>query len=117
MKNIRTPLLVAALGATLSLWGVVAQAQTDSNHNSHHGQVAQTNSPAKTAQGTGIIKKIDVTGSRITLAHDPIKALNWPAMTMPFTVKDKVLLKGLKSGDKVQFELQNEQTITKLKKI
>lgn len=55
--------------------------------------------------GTGVVKSIDTAAGSITLAHDPIKSLNWPAMSMAFKVKDKSLLEKTKAGDKVQFTL------------
>jgi len=53
---------------------------------------------------TGVVKSVDRAKSTVTLAHDPVKSLNWPAMTMPFTVTDKALLEKLQPGKKVQFE-------------
>jgi Cu(I)/Ag(I) efflux system protein CusF len=50
----------------------------------------------------------------VTIAHDPIKALNWPAMTMPFKVADKALLAKVKVGAKVRFDLSG-QTITAIR--
>ena len=43
---------------------------------------------------------------QIKLAHEPIKTLGWPGMTMDFSVANASLLDGLKEGDKVQFELE-----------
>jgi len=58
-----------------------------------------------THSGTGIVKSVDPAGPSITFAHEPIKSLNWPAMTMGFKVKDKALLDNVKPGDKVTFTL------------
>ena len=55
-------------------------------------------------QATGVVKKVDAKAGTVTLAHDPVKSLNWPAMTMGFQVKDKALLEKLQAGKKVQFE-------------
>lgn len=73
--------------------------------------------PKKTviAQGVGVINAINAKQGQITLAHDPIPALKWPAMSMGFKVADPQLLKGLTIGKKVQFTLQDngmEQVIT-----
>ncbi|MGH8701825.1 MAG: copper-binding protein [Burkholderiales bacterium] len=60
---------------------------------------------ARTAhKATGVVKKVDPKASSVTLAHDPVKSLNWPAMTMGFQVKDKTLLDKLQAGKKVEFE-------------
>ena len=61
--------------------------------------VAQSPHPA-----TGVVKKIDAAKGTVTLAHDPIKSLNWPAMTMGFQVQDKSLLDKLQPGKKIEFE-------------
>jgi Cu(I)/Ag(I) efflux system protein CusF len=38
--------------------------------------------PAAHAEGT--VKAIDALGGKVTLAHGPVPALKWPAMTMGF---------------------------------
>ncbi len=40
------------------------------------------------------------------MSHDPIPALGWPEMTMPFKVKPGVKLDQFKPEDKVEFELE-----------
>ena len=66
--------------------------------------VAQSPHPA-----TGVVKKVDATKGTVTLAHDPVKSLNWPAMTMDFHVRDKASLATLKPGQKIEFELIEEK--------
>ena len=60
----------------------------------------------KTAHGVGVIKAIDAKQGTITLEHQPIKEMNWPAMTMAFKVSDSKLLSGHTAGEKVAFELR-----------
>lgn len=57
-----------------------------------------------THTATGIVKKIDAAKGVITIAHEPVRSLNWPAMTMGFMVKDKALLEKFVVGKKVNFE-------------
>ena len=97
-------LAVAALG--VSATGVLAHGQDHSAHAGHAAPAA-----AGSVEGTGVVKKIDAKSGSVTIAHDPIKALNWPAMTMPFKVADKALLAKMKVGAKVRFDLRG-QTIT-----
>jgi len=52
----------------------------------------------------GEVRKIDKEQSKVTLKHGEIKALDMPAMTMVFSVKDKAALDALKVGDKVRFK-------------
>jgi Cu(I)/Ag(I) efflux system periplasmic protein CusF len=60
---------------------------------------------ARTHEGVGVIKDINAADGVVTLDHQPIKSLNWPAMTMAFKVKDKALMDKIKPGDKAEFTL------------
>lgn len=60
---------------------------------------------AADVQGTGVVKAVDAKAGTVTIAHEPIGALGWPAMTMPFRVASPVLLGKVAVGSKVQFTL------------
>ena len=94
-------LAVAALG--VSATGALAHGQ---DHSAHAGNAAPA--AAGSVEGTGVVKKIDAKSGSVTIAHDPIKALNWPAMTMPFKVADKALLGQMKVGAKIRFQLNGQ---------
>lgn len=55
-------------------------------------------------QTSGRIEKITADG--ITLAHQPVPSLNWPAMTMTFRLADPALVRGFKRGDAVRFSFE-----------
>ncbi|MEW6293280.1 MAG: copper-binding protein [Pseudomonadota bacterium] len=57
----------------------------------------------KLAEGT--IKKIDAPTQRVMLAHGRIDSIGMMPMTMMFKVKDPAMLKPLKEGDKVRFQV------------
>lgn len=59
-------------------------------------------------QATATVKAVDSSKGTVTLAHDPVKSLNWPAMTMGFSVKDKMLFDKMTVGKKVNVELVQE---------
>ena len=61
--------------------------------------------PLDQLQITGVVKAIDREGERITIAYEPVEALNWPAGTQPFPVAKTVLLEGVTVGEKVRFNL------------
>jgi Cu(I)/Ag(I) efflux system protein CusF len=81
-----------------------------------------TNRPGQTAatavhRAIGVVKGMDAAGGRMILSHEPIPTLKWPAMTMSFKISPE-LAKGLKAGQKVEFEFKAEDmdgTITKVK--
>jgi len=54
---------------------------------------------------------IDTKENILTLDHEAIPAINWPAMKMGFKVADPSLLNGLTVGDKVDFELKADGEI------
>ncbi len=65
---------------------------------------ADKKSEAKSHKGVGTVKKVDAAAGTVTIAHGPIRSINWPAMSMTFTVKDKALLGKLAPEKKVEFE-------------
>lgn len=58
----------------------------------------------RSAKGVGVVTEIDASESVVTLKHEPIPALGWPTMTMPFHLASPDLLKGLKVGQKIAFD-------------
>jgi Cu/Ag efflux protein CusF len=46
---------------------------------------------------------MEIETDSITLDHQPVPALKWPGMEMPFKLADKKLVKGLKPGQTVDF--------------
>ncbi len=80
---------------------------------------AVENEEKKIFKSTGVVKKIDLEKGEITIDHEDIPGL-MSAMTMDFPVADKKLLESVKTGDKVEFELEKnaeKMTVTSLKKI
>jgi Cu(I)/Ag(I) efflux system membrane fusion protein len=66
-------------------------------------QAAAPAAAGATHQGIGKVERID--NDEITLSHEPIPSLQWPAMTMGFKAANGVP-KDLKTGDTVSFELR-----------
>jgi Cu(I)/Ag(I) efflux system membrane fusion protein len=64
--------------------------------------------PAPVHHGSGEIKEMDWAHATVTIAHNPIASLDWPAMTMGFRARDPALLRPLKPGQKVDFEIVEE---------
>ncbi|WPN45076.1 copper-binding protein [Pseudomonas sp. P8_241] len=72
--------------------------------------------PVASAEGT--IKAIDPAKHTVTLAHGAVPAVQWPPMTMAFSVAENQLA-GLKVGDRVSFSFRLEGgkgTIVSIKK-
>lgn len=59
---------------------------------------------------SAVVKAVDQANGNVTLAHDQVKTLNWPAMTMTFGVKDKSLLDKLTVGKRVDVEFTQQES-------
>ncbi|MCP5246460.1 MAG: efflux RND transporter periplasmic adaptor subunit [Burkholderiales bacterium] len=60
---------------------------------------------AKQHHAKGIIQSIDWTSQTLTIAHDPITSLGWPAMIMDFKVTESAVLQSLKPDQTMDFVL------------
>jgi Cu(I)/Ag(I) efflux system periplasmic protein CusF len=101
-------LAVAAIA--LAAPASITLAQTD--HAGHHD--AQSES---THTGIGVVRFVDMPTAEIDIAHEPMPSLKWPAMRMTFKAHDAALLQGLKTGDKVEFDIVkmgNEYHVTRI---
>jgi Cu(I)/Ag(I) efflux system membrane fusion protein len=52
-------------------------------------------------QTRGVIEALS--GDRITISHEPVPAIGWPAMTMTFKLGSPTLARGFKVGDHIAF--------------
>ena len=50
---------------------------------------------------TGRIEQLSA--NSVTLSHEPVPAIGWPAMTMTFAIPDASFVRGFKKGDRVYF--------------
>lgn len=84
-----------ALAATLSAPGSAA------DHDGHGAMSAQA--PAAAQMAEGVVKKVDKSAGKVTVAHGPLPHFNMKAMTMVFRVKEAAWADQLKDGDKIRF--------------
>ena len=75
---------------------------------------------AQSASGISAkVEKIDESANKVTLDHAAIPGLDMPAMTMVYKVQDSKMLKSVKAGDKVKFNIEKingQLTVTKIDK-
>ena len=60
------------------------------------------------SMATGEIRKIDKEAGKVTIRHGYIKSIDMPPMTMVFVLKNRALLDTIKQGDKVNFDVIQE---------
>lgn len=101
--SISTSLLFLAL-----LHSGIALASENNNGPNHATMEGMQAVPIQAHKAQGVVNKIDLQNSKINLTHGPIKSLGWPGMTMDFAVKDATILKHVRVGQKVNFEVVNE---------
>jgi len=111
MKLTTTFSMIVALSASSF---AIAQS-AGMNHDKMNMQGMEAAKPAPDAaakatlhQATGVVKATDPANGKVTLAHEAVKSLDWPAMTMNFAVKDKSLFDKLVVGKKVDVELMKQ---------
>ncbi len=63
-------------------------------------------SAEKTGAGVGVIRSIDAKTGAVTIQHEPIAAMGWPAMTMSFHATSPAVMHAAKVGQKVAFEVR-----------
>lgn len=66
---------------------------------------------------SGKIAAIDAAAGTVTLDHQAIPEVKWEAMTMAFTATDPAMLKDLKVGDSVSFDLKSATEPTQISRI
>jgi Cu(I)/Ag(I) efflux system protein CusF len=98
-----------AFAAPLALATILSSAAALAQHHNMDdmkGMDMGAKPAAATHHASGVVKSVDAGAGVVTLAHDPVKTLNWPAMTMKFQVKDKALLDKLAVGKTVDFDFE-----------
>ena len=134
MKNIKITMLAASLALAPAAWGSGSEhAGSQSEHSGHeegmihavgdhhskkaHGGMAKGHGEMVDKSGhiglekirgsflgTGTVTKVKDKGGVLVIQHGNINGL-MKAMTMPFTMENKKLAKGIKKGDRIEFRL------------
>ena len=111
MNPSKRTFLLTLVGGMLMLGSVSSHAQTQLASMSGTDWIKQIEllrpkqkDPSERPWVSSEIKKIDVPGNQLTIAHGAIPSINMPAMTMTFPVQDSAHLRMLKPGDQVQIQ-------------
>jgi Cu/Ag efflux protein CusF len=98
---------IAAMAVVLALGlpAAVAYAQPGSSH-ADHGMPGKSDKRDAAHKAAGVVKKVDTKSGTVSIAHEPVKSLNWPGMTMSFRVAEKSLFDKLAADKKIDFEFE-----------
>ncbi len=111
MTRTTTLFIVLALSLSANLPAHAAGMDTSNMNMDSSSQAAET-------EAVGVVDDINTAKGIVTISHEPIKSLGWPAMTMDFVVQDKKMLSKIAKGKKIQFtfiEHRGNYLITKIK--
>lgn len=87
---------------------VIAAASETTGHKEHSAPAVPgtKTAAADLIPAKGVILQVDQAKATVEIDHDPIPALGWPSMTMPFRLKESALAAQVKQGDTVEFFLE-----------
>jgi len=108
--------IVVKAGLTAALASVAACGAPETS-NSNKSSSAVEEKTAETHSTTGTVTT--VSAGNVTIAHEPVATLQWPAMTMAFAADDAAMLQRIKPGDRVSFAFRqagNGATLTSITK-
>jgi len=113
MTTFRKLSSVLLVSAVFGLTACSGEAKQDMDHNDEHSTMANHDmdnmqkNDMMTAMAMGRVLSVDQSSGMVTIEHGPIKALNWPTMTMPFMTDSKQLA-SIKKGDFVDMEMMGK---------
>lgn len=111
MKNMSKTIISGLLAS------VIFGAQASEHYHSEMKNVGPIAQQAQIISATGEVKSIDMDSQKITIIHDAIPAVNWPPMTMRFTITPQTQLNNIKSGDHVAFTFIQQGNLSLLQDI
>lgn len=103
LKALVLPIALAAAACSEPASDPAATANTDSMSMSAPAAPAA----AGAISSTGTVTAVDATAGTISLNHEAIPAISWPAMSMQFRAENPAMLQGIAVGDHVTFELKS----------
>ena len=89
--------LLSCLSCFAALYAITLHAETGS------AQVKTHSAQDSAEPVAGVVRKIDKATARLTVSHGPLPALDRPAMTAAFRVKNAEWLDRVKPGDAIRF--------------
>lgn len=107
--------------AKAALFTVLSVVMFNAQANEHqHGEMMNMAPAAQQEQvisATGVIESIDMDSKKVTIKHEPIPVVNWPAMTMRFTLVSDTRADDIQPGDKVAFTFVQQGNLSVLRDI
>lgn len=112
----KTPALLLVLGLFAGCSAPNDQSADRTEVSNSEAAGATVPPSAIVASASGVVEAVDAEAKTVTIAHGPVAALEWPAMTMTFQAPD-VDLTAIEQGDEVSFEITASGTDTSITSI
>ncbi|PHP64763.1 hypothetical protein CSC94_22800 [Zhengella mangrovi] len=80
--------------------------------------LASISSAFATDYTRGTVRKVDMKTGKVTIAHEELKNLDMPAMTMVFRMASDAMLDGIKEGQDIEFvadRVNGRLTVTEIR--
>lgn len=106
---------VLATLVTLAACGAEEATKSGTTENAAITGAPPSANAGETHSATGTVKSIS--GTEVTIAHEEVKSIGWPAMEMAFAAADPTLVNGIKAGDRVSFAFTQGDGATTLTSI
>jgi Cu/Ag efflux protein CusF len=114
-SDMKTTYLAAAALLCAALGAGVAAAQPRGGTGSDGARVPGPAEEVHRAQGIGTVRAVDADGRHVTIAHEAIPEMVWPAIAdHRLSVSSRELLRGIRPGQRVRFTLTDAGIIVVL---
>ncbi|MCK9530793.1 MAG: copper-binding protein [Gammaproteobacteria bacterium] len=81
------------------------------DHGHMHGHDAQAAQAPAVASVKAVLNGVDAAAHTVKVAHEPIAAFNWPAMTMDLPLAEPDLAKGIAPGTHVILRIEKRSPV------
>jgi Cu(I)/Ag(I) efflux system periplasmic protein CusF len=113
------PMLLALLALLAGCSPSTQQAEEAAGQSAMSDPQLLPEATVRSGSTTGVIESIDPDSRTVTIAHEPVASLEWPAMTMTFKAPEADL-SALRAGDRINFDFTAsgmDATITRLEPV
>ncbi|MFY9315385.1 MAG: copper-binding protein [Burkholderiales bacterium] len=98
---------LAALSSAVAM-AIVSTSPSIAQHGTKGTDMGATKSERKAQErvhrAVGYVTSVAPEIAGVVIKHEPVASLDWPAMTMTFTVRDQALFDRMDRGDTISFE-------------
>jgi len=107
MKHCNSISVIALVLAAIALPSMAQQSSGMQNMPMHNMPMKDMMQSAN-AEGVGVVQAVDRVEGTVTIKHQAIASIHWPAMTMTFKAAKPELLKDVKVGEHIRFGLHTQ---------